>query len=350
MCDFWARLGRGARLAIAAGMAAAMALVGAWLASPWWGDDLDPGTRARRAHARVGSTERAHAPGLVAAGQEAFRAARAAEREGRAAEAADRYLEAAEQYERALAVARGAASKRVLTLPADRSLGTLSTRPDPSRPWREVGPASGSVGVPAGEEVRLSVVLEFGDADIDTLLAWPPGTLQSLDLGQSRVTDAGLEKVARLDGLNDLSLLGTAVGDEGVSHLKRLPTLKYLNLGRTRVTDASLPVIAALPVLESLNAQSTGFTGALVPVAATREALRVLLLDDAQASDEAIPLLAGLKKLEWLSIGGPRVTDAGVDHLVGMTQLTSLQLMPSGITDEGIRRLRRELKNCKVRD
>lgn len=349
MWDRWERLRRGQRIGLGTVAFALAVVIVAWLAG-LGGDDSDPAVQARRAHARVGSSERGHAPGLVASGQEAYRAARAAERAGNLEEAQGRYAEAAEQYGRALAVARGAGSKRALALPANRELGTLATRPDPSRPWRDVGAAKGGVSVPAGEEVRLSVSPDFGDADLDALLDWPPGTLQSLDLGQSQVTDAGLEKVARLDGLNDLSLLGLPVGDAGVAHLKRLPTLKYLNLGRTRVTDASLPVIAAMPVLESLNVQSTGFTEALVPVLAGREGLRVLLLDSGQVSDGSIPAIAGLKRLEWLAIGGPELTDASVEHLVQMAQLTSLQLTPSGITDEGIRRLRRELKNCKVRD
>jgi hypothetical protein len=313
-------------------------------------DDQAPGVRARRAHARVGSDERTHAPGLVAAGQSAYRAAREAERGGDAAAAAVHYLEAAENYERALAVTRGAGARRALSLPAGRSLGSIATRPDPASPWRDAGEAVGTVAVPAGGEVRLAVAPDFADADLDVLLAWPPGTLQSLDLGRSRVTDAGLEKVARLEGLNDLSLLGLSVGDAGLIHLARLPSLKYLNLGQTQATDASLPVLEALPVLESLNVQGTGFTEALVPVAASREALRILLLDADQISDRTVPLLTGLRALEWLSLGGDDLTDSSVEHLAQMTWLTSLQLTASGISDEGIRRLRRELKDCQVRD
>lgn len=81
-----------------------------------------------------------------------------------------------------------------------------------------------------------------------------------LDLGGTRVTDAGLAVVGRLPQLTRLHLQQTAVGDAGLVHLAGLPHLEYLNLYGSRVTDAGLEHLAGLTSLRSLYLWQTGVT------------------------------------------------------------------------------------------
>ena len=81
-----------------------------------------------------------------------------------------------------------------------------------------------------------------------------------LDLGGTRVTDAGLAAVAQLPQLTRLHLQQTAVTDAGLAHLSGLSRLEYLNLYGSRVTDAGLEHLAGLTSLRSLYLWQTGVT------------------------------------------------------------------------------------------
>ena len=67
--------------------------------------------------------------------------------------------------------------------------------------------------------------------------------LQSLNLGDTRVTDAGLEHLKELTELRSLDFHSpspayrTNVGDAGLEYLKRLTKLESLDLTYTKVTD-----------------------------------------------------------------------------------------------------------------
>lgn len=90
-----------------------------------------------------------------------------------------------------------------------------------------------------------------GDAELDALLPIAP-QITWLDLGGTRVGDAGIAVVARMPNLTRLFLEGTAVGDEGLRHLKGLRHLEYLNLHDTRVSDAGIEHLAGLEGLQSV--------------------------------------------------------------------------------------------------
>ena len=103
--------------------------------------------------------------------------------------------------------------------------------------------------------------------------------LTSLDLWNTRVTDAGLQHVAGLNNLTKLNLWGTLVTDVGLQHVAGLNSLTTLNLGDTRVTDAGLQHVA------------------------------------------------GLNSLTLLDLKGTSVTNAGLAHVAGLNRLTSLSFM-----------------------
>ena len=75
--------------------------------------------------------------------------------------------------------------------------------------------------------------------------------LESLNLADTAVTDAGTAHLAGLTGLRDLNLWNTRVGDDGLAHLKGLTNLRLLPLVGTRVTDDGiLKIKQALPGLK----------------------------------------------------------------------------------------------------
>ena len=107
----------------------------------------------------------------------------------------------------------------------------------------------------AAATYKLSVSKSgFKVATVDgvELNAGVPATVNvKLDLGQTKV--AGLKGLAELEGLQTLKLGQTKVTDVGLKELATLRNLQSLNLGFARVTDLGLRELASLQKLEVLN-------------------------------------------------------------------------------------------------
>lgn len=107
----------------------------------------------------------------------------------------------------------------------------------------------------------LNVAKEFTDAGLDAI-APIADKVSSLDLARTKVTDAGLAKVAAMKNLQELHLENTAISDAGLDHLKGLASLEYLNLYNTKVTDAGIAKLAGLAKLKALYLWQSGVTKA----------------------------------------------------------------------------------------
>ena len=66
------------------------------------------------------------------------------------------------------------------------------------------------------------------------------GRVTGVSLNGPKVTDADLQHLASLTGLEGLELSQTNVTDAGLKHLKKLPRLRYVNLGGTNLTEAAI--------------------------------------------------------------------------------------------------------------
>lgn len=136
----------------------------------------------------------------------------------------------------------------------------------------------------------LNVARAFGDAGLDTLAA-AAGKIVSLDLARTKVTDAGLAKIAGMKELKELHLEGTSIGDAGLDHLKGLTSLEYLNLYNTKVTDAGIAKLASLSKLKALYLWQSGVTKA--GVAALKAKLPGAHINHGwSAEDDAKPVAA----------------------------------------------------------
>jgi hypothetical protein len=134
----------------------------------------------------------------------------------------------------------------------------------------------------------LNVAKEFTDAGLDAI-APIADKIASLDIARSKVTDAGLAKVAAMKNLKELHLEGTSIGDAGLDHLKGLAELEYLNLYSTKVTDAGVAKLAALGKLKALYLWQSGVTKA--GVAALKAKLPKTHINNGwTAEDDAKPI------------------------------------------------------------
>jgi hypothetical protein len=84
--------------------------------------------------------------------------------------------------------------------------------------------------------------------------------LRTLELFNTRVTDAGLERLGGLTGLERLQLSIAEVTDAGLEHLKGFANLRELDLSGAQVTDAGLEHLQGLTNLVQLDLHGTQVT------------------------------------------------------------------------------------------
>lgn len=77
----------------------------------------------------------------------------------------------------------------------------------------------------------------LGTSDTDLALVTRFESIESLRLGESRVTDAGAIHLLGLSSLERLSLPKCRLSDEGLIRLAELKSLKFINRWGTRVTQ-----------------------------------------------------------------------------------------------------------------
>lgn len=104
------------------------------------------------------------------------------------------------------------------------------------------------------DRLRINVInaaKEFGDDQLKLLepvadrVAW-------LDLARSQISDAGLEVVGKMKGLERLHLENTKVTDAGIAKLGAMPHLEYLNLYGTQVGNGVFESFARMPLLRKV--------------------------------------------------------------------------------------------------
>ncbi len=151
---------------------------------------------------------------------------------------------------------------------------------------------AGALCLPLAQDTNLLDVSFRAAADKTTdteigLLAPVAQQVWDLNLGGSKVTDAGLAPVAQLTNLRRLRLEKTAVTDAGLAHLKGLANLEYLNLYGTPVTDAGLANLEGLKNLKNLYLWQSQVTDA--GVAKLKAALPDVTIDTGWKEPPAAP-------------------------------------------------------------
>ena len=133
--------------------------------------------------------------------------------------------------------------------------------------------------------------------------------LQLLDLRGADVRGSGLENLANLKQLQEISLIGVPLGDEGMKWIGQLSALRKLRheapdkKGIPVITDAGLAAITDLSNLELLELESTQISDAGISYLKTMKKLRDVDLEATQVTPAGIRMLQ--KALPKASISGP---------------------------------------------
>jgi internalin A len=175
-------------------------------------------------------------------------------------------------------------------------------------------------------------------------------TLSSLSLdGAKGVTSAGLAHLAGLRRLEQLSLTDTPVADAAVTHLRKLPHLRTLNLSHTKMTDFGLDQFAhaGMPLTE-LNVSIPALTDRGVWNIARMGTLVDVDKSGTKLTDKGLERIVKLPALASLDASNTAVTNASVPILKKLKRLKSLNLVGTKVTDAGFTELHKALVDCHV--
>jgi internalin A len=101
---------------------------------------------------------------------------------------------------------------------------------------------------------------DFAIGDCACELLSQSQSLRSLNLGATKLTDAGVEKLARITTLDELWIGNTSITAQAICSLARLPLLAELSIHNCQIGDEALDYFARLPALHTLWVDDTRFT------------------------------------------------------------------------------------------
>ena len=182
--------------------------------------------------------------------------------------------------------------------------------------------------------------------------------LDKLHVDGSPITSAGIEQVARMTNLEELTLKNCpALADADFTPLARLVRLRDLTIWpRPPIGDDARPadwstaanrdqlpwgdaiarVAARLPELQTLRLEMPIRHEALQALVESGNLLSLSLELD-EVNDESLALVGRLTRLRHLHLRGRgKLSDAGLAHLGNLTGLIEVQLPGAGITDGGL--------------
>jgi hypothetical protein len=155
-------------------------------------------------------------------------------------------------------------------------------------------------------------------------------------------TDAGLERLAGLDGLFGLTFFWhcrnfTAAG---LRHLRRLPHLGFLGCQDSRCDDAAMREIAAMPSLRMLMAQGTAASDDGFEALSRSQTIEYIWgRDSANLGGRGFAALAAMPALRGLAVSCRNITDEALGLLPRFASLA--ELVPMEVSDAGFRHVGR---------
>ena len=100
---------------------------------------------------------------------------------------------------------------------------------------------------------------QFQDTDLD-ILSDSASALTEVNLGASKITDKGVQKLSAYPELEVLKLSETAITDASLPTLAKLKNLRVLNLYGTGITDAGIKALHGHPTLKKVYLWQTKTT------------------------------------------------------------------------------------------
>ena len=168
--------------------------------------------------------------------------------------------------------------------------------------------------------------------------------LEDLSIGSIGITDAGIERIAKLTNLKKLHLFGCVnVTDAGLAKLTSLKSLKDLDISRANTTIAGVNQLNSLTNLTRLDVFGLKRDGSTLDISGLTNLENVSLWFSSEAgdafTDADLVCLADLKRLKWLQIGPRHFTDRGIAYLAGLSNMERLGIGGPGMTDQGLKYL-----------
>jgi hypothetical protein len=185
-----------------------------------------------------------------------------------------------------------------------------------------------------------------GKVELDEQAAGKP--VVGVNLGGTRIKDAGVATLKGLPNLQRLNLARTDLTDESLPHLKVLGQLQLLDLTGTSVSSKGLEPLQGLTKMQTLNLSSTQVNDQGLSYLKGMKDLRTLNLGLTEVSDKGLETLKGLTKLQHLNLNSTQVTNYGLKHLKGLKDLQTLSVSVTEVTDDGVKELQKALPKLKV--
>lgn|GEM_PF-2179862 len=158
--------------------------------------------------------------------------------------------------------------------------------------------------------------------------------LERLDISATPITDKGMDALLQIPSLHRL-ILNSLITDAGAGILKTLPSLTEIDISQTQIGSEGMKALAALPHLRTLYAGKE-FNNAAAKNLAQSPSLRTLDLTRSAITDEGVKELRRLKSLQELALSQTAVGNACVADLAKMPNLRMLELSDTGVTSAGL--------------
>ena len=172
--------------------------------------------------------------------------------------------------------------------------------------------------------------------------------LQSLNLNNTKITDTSLESLKGLTELKNLYLVNTKISDAGMEHIKSMTKLQGLGLHNTKITDTGLEFLKGLTELTGLDLANTEITDAGLKNLKEMHKLQTLWVSGTNITDKGLEHIQGLITLQTIVLQTPQITDDGIGNLKNMTGLQRLILQGTQVTDTGIQKLKQSIPNVNI--
>ncbi len=226
----------------------------------------------------------------------------------------------------------------------------------------------------AGMQIRILCL--FGTATTDAGVAKLANIngLGAVYLGHTAVTDATCQTLSAVDGLTFIELSWTHVTDRGAAHLAKLPklaelqiigndgigddtlrwacehpTLQTVRLGGTRVTDAGLEAVVGSGLKELEVNGCAGVTDrGLESLSQEKTIVHLNLSGLRSISDAGVAHLGSLPEMRLLDVHATLITDGCLETLQQFKKLSLLRIYQTEITPEGVQRLNEALPDCEI--
>ncbi len=178
--------------------------------------------------------------------------------------------------------------------------------------------------VPGIENLEYIMLFDVSDAGIEKLQRLD--RLPELSIGGPATTDRGLESIAKMKGLHSVSITSSRVSEGGLEKLLELPKLTDLDVTHCNVTNQFVGQVVKREQIESLSLSGTSIDDDAAALLSKLPKLRKLDVTRTQLTDEGLKLISGLNQLEELSIGNEAITNAGIAEVSRLPRLKSLMI------------------------